>query len=56
MKMHKNFGEVIYTVEKEKPIDIIKGHKKSETENVYSSLKGLGANYNGITAANIQTF
>ncbi len=52
--MHKNFGEVVYTVEKERPKDIIRGHKKSESENVYSSLKGLGANYIRITAAKIQ--
>ena len=43
VKMHKHFGEVVYTIEKEKPTDIIPGHKKSDSENVYSSLKGLGA-------------
>lgn len=56
VKMHKNFGEVIYTVEKVRPNDLIKGHKKSETENVYSSRKGLGANYIRITVAKIQNF
>ena len=28
VKMHKHFGEVVYTIEKEKPGDLIKGHKK----------------------------
>lgn len=28
VKMHKHFGEVVYTIEKEKPIDLIPGHKK----------------------------
>ena len=28
VKMHKNFGEVVYTIEKEKPNDITYGHKK----------------------------
>lgn len=28
VKMHKHYGEVIYTIEKEKPTDIIYGHKK----------------------------
>lgn len=28
VKMHKEYGEVVYTIEKEKPHDIIKGHKK----------------------------
>ena len=32
----------------------MRGDKKSESENVYSSLKGLGANYIRITAAKIQ--
>ena len=47
---------MLYTVEKERPNDLIKGHKKSETENVYSSRKGLGANYIRITVAKIQNF
>ena len=28
VKNHKNFGEVVYVIEHEKPIDIITGHKK----------------------------
>ena len=28
VKMHKHFCEVVYTIEKEKPIDLIPGHKK----------------------------
>ena len=28
VKMHKDLGEVIYTIEKEKPKDLIRGHKK----------------------------
>lgn len=28
VKMHKHYGEVLYTIEKEKPKDLIKGHKK----------------------------
>ena len=33
-------GEVLYTIKKEKPEDLIKGHKKSDIENVYSSAYG----------------
>lgn len=28
VKLHKNYGEVLYTIEKDKPNDLIKGHKK----------------------------
>lgn len=28
VKMHKDLGEVLYTIEKEKPKDLIRGHKK----------------------------
>lgn len=28
VKNHKNFGEVVYVIEHEKPIDLITGHKK----------------------------
>ena len=28
VKMHKHYGETIYTIEREKPTDLIKGHKK----------------------------
>lgn len=28
VKVHKHFGEVLYTIEKDKPKDLIKGHKK----------------------------
>lgn len=28
VKVHKHYGEVLYTIEKEKPKDLIKGHKK----------------------------
>lgn len=28
VKMHKDFGETIYTIESKKPTDLIKGHKK----------------------------
>lgn len=40
---HKHFGEVIYAIESERPKDLIKGHKKSDIENVYSFLQGTGA-------------
>lgn len=40
VKMHKHYGEVLYTIKKEKPEDLIKGHKKSDIENVYSSAYG----------------
>lgn len=40
VKMHKHYGEVLYTIEAEKPEDLIKGHKKSDIENVYSSAYG----------------
>ena len=43
VKNHKNFGEVVYVIEHEKPIDLITGHKKSDIENVYSFLPGTGA-------------
>ena len=43
VKSHKNFGEVIYVIESEEPADLIKGHKKSDIENVYSFLQGTGA-------------
>lgn len=43
VKNHKHFGEVIYAIESEKPKDLIKGHKKSDIENVYSFLQGTGA-------------
>ena len=43
VKSHKNYGEVIYVIEREEPIDLIKGHKKSDIENVYSFLPGTGA-------------
>ena len=43
VKNHKNFGEVIYVIEKDKPADLIIGHKKSDIENVYSFLPGTGA-------------
>ena len=43
VKNHKHFGEVIYVIEKEKPNDLIIGHKKSDIENVYSFLPGTGA-------------
>lgn len=54
VKMHKHYEEVVYTIESERPKNLIKGHKKSETENVYSSRKGLGAIDIGITDAKIQ--
>ena len=28
VKNHKNFGEVIYVIEREEPVDLITGHKK----------------------------
>lgn len=28
VKMHRDFGEVIYALESKRPIDLIKGHKK----------------------------
>ena len=28
VKMHKHYGEVVYTIEREKPEDLIEGHKK----------------------------
>jgi hypothetical protein len=40
VKMHKHFGEVLYTIIAEKPEDLTKGHKKSDIENVYSSAYG----------------
>ena len=40
VKMHKHYGEVLYTIIDEKPNDLIKGHKKSDIENVYSSAYG----------------
>ncbi|MBQ3709954.1 MAG: hypothetical protein II887_04540 [Bacteroidales bacterium] len=43
VKNHKHFGEVIYAIESERPKDLIKGHKKSDIENVYSFLQGTGA-------------
>ena len=41
VKHHKHFGEVIYAIEKTKPSDLIRGHKKSDIENVYSFLQGI---------------
>lgn len=40
VKMHKHYGEVLYTIKNEKPGDLIKRHKKSDIENVYSSAYG----------------
>ena len=28
VKMHKEYGELVYTIEKARPEDLIKGHKK----------------------------
>ena len=28
VKMHRDYGEVIYTIKSNKPSDLIKGHKK----------------------------
>ena len=39
---------------KRNPQTLFQGIKKSDSENVYSSLKGLGANHIRITAAKIQ--
>ena len=43
VKNHKHYGEVVYVIEKEKPADLNRGHKKSDIENVYSFLPGTGA-------------
>lgn len=40
VKMHRDYGEVVYTIEKNKPADLIRGYKKSDIENVYSSAYG----------------
>ena len=41
---------------KRNPPTLFQDIKKSDSENVYSSLKGLGANHIRITAAKIQKF
>ena len=40
VKMHRDYVEVVYTIEKNKPADLIRGYKKSDIENVYSSAYG----------------
>ena len=49
VKMHRDYGEVIYVIEKAKPSDLSRGHKKGDIENVYSFLPGTGANHINIT-------
>ena len=48
VKNHKHFGEVIYTIEKEKPCDLIKGHKKVTLKTSIPPHTG-GANHINIT-------
>lgn len=54
VKMHRDYGEVIYAIEKMKPHDLIKGHKKSDIENVYSFLLGIWRESHQYHVANIQ--
>lgn len=54
VKMHRDYGEVIYAIEQAKPWDLIKGHKKSDIENVYSFLLGIWRESHQYHDANIQ--
>ena len=54
VKMHKDYGEVPYTIERKMPKDLIVGHKKIVTLKTSIPPHTGGANHIRITAAKIQ--
>ena len=49
VKMHRDYGEVVYTIKRYKPADLIKGHKKNVTLKTSIPPHTGGANHINIT-------